>query len=530
MIEIRGIKVSVENDKQELERQIAKRLRRKDVPPYHILKRSIDARKKPNIYYVYQVGVELKEEKKLVQKLNDNNIMLSNRVEYTPAIPGSQQMKHHPLVIGSGPAGLFCALLLARQGFSPIVVERGLSVEDRKLAVESFWDTGKLNPECNVQFGEGGAGTFSDGKLNTQVKDKYGRIRFVLEEFVKHGAPESILYDNKPHVGTDLLIRIVKGIRTEIEDLGGLFLFDTKAVDIRIENGSICSVQLLHKDTTTWVDTNHVIFAIGHSARDTFSMLHDHRLNMHSKDFAIGVRVEHPATWIQEAMYGKGKAAQLLPAAPYKLTYQAQNGRGVYSFCMCPGGYVVNASSEPGHTAVNGMSYSGRDSVNSNSAIIVTVRRDDYGSDSALSGIAFQRELEEKVYKQGNGNVLVQRFGDFEKKQPSDTVGRITPQIKGSYTCGNVASCLPSFVSDAIIEGMHHFEREIPGFSDGDVIVSGVESRTSSPVRIERSDSFESNIQGIYPCGEGAGYAGGIMSAAMDGMKVAEAIICKYYR
>ncbi len=530
MIEIRGIKVSVENDKTELEKQIAKKLHRKDVPTYQILKRSIDARKKPDIYYVYQVGVELPNEKKLVQKLNDKNIMLSSRTAYSFPKTGTTKMQHHPLVVGSGPAGLFCALLLARAGFCPIVVERGLCVEDRTQEVEKFWNAGSLNPECNVQFGEGGAGTFSDGKLNTQVKDKYGRIRFVLEEFAKHGAPESILYDNKPHVGTDHLVYIVKGIRTEIEELGGLFLFDTKAVDIRYENNTICAVKLLHKDIETWVETNHVIFAIGHSARDTFSMLYRHDLSMRSKDFAIGVRVEHPASRIQTAMYGQGKAADLLPAAPYKLTYRTQNGRGVYSFCMCPGGYVVNASSEPGHTAVNGMSYSGRDSANSNSAIIVTVRREDYGSDSALSGIAFQRELEENVYRQGNGNVLVQRFGDFEKKQPSETIGRIAPQIKGTYTCGNVASCLPSFVTDAIIEGMHHFEREIPGFSDEDVIVSGVESRTSSPVRIERSDSFESNIQGIYPCGEGAGYAGGIMSAAMDGMKVAEAIICKYFR
>ncbi len=530
MIEIRGIKVLVEKDKQELERQICKKLRVKDVPPYTILKRSIDARKKNTICYVYQVGIDLPNETKIVNKLHDNNIMLSSRVAYEIPENGDVFMEHHPLVIGAGPAGLFCALLLAKRGFTPIVVERGLQVEERMRAVESFWNGGPLQPECNVQFGEGGAGTFSDGKLNTQVKDKYGRIRFVLEEFVKHGAPESILYDNKPHVGTDRLVQVVKGIREEIEELGGLFLFDTRAVDLRMEQNRVTGVKLLHNGTETWVASNHVIFAVGHSARDTFSMLYEHNLTMQSKDFAIGVRVEHPVEWIQKAMYGEGKVAEMLPAAPYKLTYQTSKGRGVYSFCMCPGGYVVNASSEPEHTVVNGMSYSGRDSRNSNSAIVVTIRREDYGSNSPLSGVEFQRQLESAIYEQGHGDVLVQRFADFETMTPSTEIGSIAPQIKGGYTCGNVAACLPAFVTEAIIEGIHYFDREIPGFAHEDTIISGVESRTSSPVRIERSGELESNVHGIYPCGEGAGYAGGIMSAAMDGMKVAERIIQKYYR
>ena len=315
MIEIRGIKVHVEKGLKELERQIMRKLHCKELPPYVILKRSIDARRKPDIYYIYQVGVTLPKEARIVKKLNDNNIMLSNRVDYRIPDVGEQAMEHHPLIIGAGPAGLFCALLLAKRGFTPIVVERGLPVEERLTQVEAFWKGEALNPECNVQFGEGGAGTFSDGKLNTQVKDKYGRIRYVLEEFVKHGAPQSILYDNKPHIGTDLLIQVVRGIRQEIEELGGLFLFDTKAVDIRVEEGQITAVELLHNGTKTWVASNHVVLAIGHSARDTVAMLHERVVTMRPKDFAIGVRVEHPAQWIQQAMYGEGIAADSLPTA-----------------------------------------------------------------------------------------------------------------------------------------------------------------------------------------------------------------------
>lgn len=528
MIEIHGIKIPVTADKSKLEQQIMKKLHLKTVPPYEILKRSIDARKKPDIFYIYQIGVKLQNEARIVRKINDNNIMLSSRVGYHFPKSGIEEMKHHPLIIGSGPAGLFCALILAKMGYHPVIAERGLSVDKRMELVADFWNGKPLNKECNVQFGEGGAGTFSDGKLNTQVKDKFGRIRYVLEEFVKNGAPEEILYDAKPHVGTDKLVDVVKGIRKEIEDLGGTFLFNTKAVDINIEGNQIVAVKLAHKNDEIWVKTNHVVFAIGHSARDTFSMLYKKQLSMKAKDFAMGVRVEHPAKWINQAMYGDGNAAEQMPAAPYKLTYQTHDGRGVYSFCMCPGGYVVNASSEQEHTAVNGMSYSGRNGENSNSAIVVSVRQSDFENDHPLAGIDFQRKLEHNIFKEGNGKVLVQRFADFKNGVPTNAIGKILPQIKGEYTLGNVSKCLPDFMSDAIIEGIQDFERKIKGFSDGDTIISGVESRTSSPIRIERDEEFLSNIKGIYPCGEGAGYAGGIMSAAMDGMKVAEAIISKY--
>ncbi len=525
MIEIRGIKVPIENAIERLEQQIKKKLRLRQLPNYIILKRSIDARKKTEICYVFQVGVFCDNETQILRKVNDNNIMSTERVKYHISSTCSTAMKHHPMVVGAGPAGLFCALILAKQGFQPIVVERGLPVEQRIQKVQDFFDGKPLDTECNVQFGEGGAGTFSDGKLNTQVKDKFGRIRFVLEEFVKHGAPEEILYDNKPHVGTDLLIQIVKGIREEIESLGGVFLFDTKVVDIAVEQQQITKVCLEHGGERRFVETNHVVFAIGHSARDTFEMLYDRNLSMEAKDFAMGVRVEHKASMIQEVMYGKGKESQLLPAAPYKVTHQAANNRGVYSFCMCPGGYVVNASSEKGHTAINGMSYSGRDGENSNSAIVVTVRRTDFESEHPLAGIAFQRKLERNIFEQGKGKILVQRFEDFEKRLPTTKLGHITPQTRGAYVLGNVAECLPDFMTAAIIDGVHAFDKNITGFADGDTILSGVESRTSSPIRIHRGTDFQANVKGLYPCGEGAGYAGGIMSAAMDGMKVAEAIV-----
>ncbi len=528
MIEIRGLKTPVVNSIEVLERKITKKLRLKQVPEYVILKRSIDARKKSEICYIYQVGVQIQNESSILKRVNDKDVMLTKVVKYQFPNNGEKVLPHHPMVVGSGPAGLFCALLLAKAGYQPIIVERGLPVEERLACVEAFWNGEKLNPECNVQFGEGGAGTFSDGKLNTQVKDKFGRIRFVLEEFVKHGAPEDILYDNKPHVGTDLLINVVKGIREEIESLGGVFLFDTKVADIIVENKEITKVKLIHSGHERIVDTNLVVLAIGHSARDTFEMLYDKQLSMEAKDFAMGVRVEHKASMIQEVMYGNEKEAQALPAAPYKVTHQTSKGRGVYSFCMCPGGYVVNASSEEGHTAINGMSYSGRDGKNSNSAIVVTVRREDYGNEHPLSGIAFQRKLEHNIYEDGKGKIVVQRFEDFEAGIPSTAIGSIEPQMKGEYTLGNVAKCLPSFMTEAITEGIHAFERQIPGFSNPDIIISGVESRTSSPIRIQRDETFQSNVRGVYPCGEGAGYAGGIMSAAMDGMKVAEAIIQEF--
>ena len=528
MIEIRGIKVPVSKDNKRLEHVIIKKLHLKKVPQYEIIRRSIDARKKPEIFYIYTVWVSVHNERKLLSNIHDNNIMLTKESEYHFPEIGNEKMNHRPFVIGSGPAGLFCALLLARKGYRPIIVERGLAVEERVKKVNAFFEGQPLDSECNVQFGEGGAGTFSDGKLNTQVKDKYGRIRFVLNQFVKHGAPKEILYDAKPHVGTDLLVKVVKGIREEIESLGGTFFFDTKAVDIEILDNHISKVKLSHGGQDKWIDSEQVVFAIGHSARDTFTMLYEHSLSMRAKDFAMGVRVEHPVEWINKAMYGDGPAADLLPAAPYKLTHQTTAGRGVFSFCMCPGGYVVNASSENGHIAVNGMSYSGRNGSNSNSAIVVSVKTEDFEGNSPLAGMELQRKLERRIYEEGHGKVVAQRYEDFCHGVPTTTFGMVKPQIKGEYISGNLRSCLPDFISDAIIEGLQAFDKKIPNFAHGDTVLSGVESRTSSPVRIERDADFLSNVKGIYPCGEGAGYAGGIMSAAMDGMKVAEAIMRRY--
>lgn len=405
-----------------------------------------------------------------------------------------------------------------------MILERGEEADKRQKTVENFWKNGVLDPDSNVQFGEGGAGTFSDGKLNTLVKDPYGRNHEVLKRFVEAGAPNEILYQQKPHLGTDVLIGIVQKMRQDIEDMGGHFRFRSKVTDLHFTNGSLTEIEINGQEK---IPAQVCVLAVGHSARDTFEMLHRRGVFMEPKSFAVGLRIEHPQSMINEDLYGEAEN-ELLGAASYKVTHKCANGRGVYSFCMCPGGYVVNASSEPGKLAINGMSYQARDSRNANSAMIVTVSPEDFPEEGPLGGVSFQRELERKAWELGEGKIPVQLFGDFCKNQPSVSLEEITPCMKGEYTLANVRSILPETVGNSIEEGVHSFGKRISGFDRNDALLSGVESRTSSPVRIVRDSDLLSNIEGIYPCGEGAGYAGGITSAAMDGIKIAEAISKKY--
>jgi hypothetical protein len=489
-----------------------------------VAKQSVDARKKEDLKYSYVVDIQLLPQTKY-NKAN-KNIQEIHPVCYQPQVSGSLAAKAPIAIIGAGPAGIFCAYLLAKNGFSPIVLERGKSVEERQMDVDKFWETGVLDPESNVQFGEGGAGTFSDGKLNTLVKDKFGRNRFVLETFVRFGASPDILYVNKPHIGTDVLMHVVANMRKEIIRLGGSFCFSSKVTDFQMEDGRMTALKI---NDERWMPVSAAVLAIGHSARDTFFTLYKKQVPMLAKSFAVGMRVEHPQEMINQNQYGEHADFHLLPTAAYKLTHQASNGRGVYSFCMCPGGFVVNASSEERRVAVNGMSYQKRDSKNANSAIIVAVTPQDYPEpDHPLSGIAFQRQLEEAAWNLANGRVPQQLLGDFEHNRPSAGYGAFESCVKGQHAFANLRSIFPEAVSTSFLEGMHAFGRKIKGFDREDCILSGVESRTSSPVRITRNDELESEISGLYPCGEGAGYAGGIMSAAMDGLKVAEAIMKKY--
>lgn len=494
-----------------------------DLLDFHIVKKSIDARKKEDIKYIYVLAAKVKKENQILRKLKNPNVCVYERKHYSFTPTGTKKLKHPPVIIGMGPAGLFCALELAKAGMKPIVFERGKAVEDRVLDVEHFWKTGELNTESNVQFGEGGAGTFSDGKLNTAVKDPTGRVQKVLDTFVEYGAPQEVRYLNKPHIGTNRLQGIVKNIREEIIALGGQVHFSSKMTDIIIEDGKVTGVVINDKET---VPCEALVLALGHSARDTFSVIHEKGLDMQKKAFAIGVRVEHPQDLINKSQYGSEFA--LLPTADYKLTHQASNGRGVYSFCMCPGGYVVNSSSEEGRCVVNGMSNYERDARNSNSALIVTVTPDDFMGDSVLAGVEFQRKWEETAYKAGGGKVPVQLYGDFKENRVSTEFKTVKPCIKGETAFANVRECLPPYVSETIIEGMTAFDKKIKGYDDKDAIISGVETRTSSPVRIVRNEALESNIEGIFPCGEGAGYAGGITSAAMDGIKIHEAVLNQF--
>lgn len=526
MIHIHQLKLPVNYTKEQLLFRIAREIGtdKERIRDYTILRRSIDARKKPDILYVLSVNVSCRDEDKILKKCKKSNVSHINPQNYSFPAHGNKPLTHKPVVIGSGPAGLFCAYQLAKHGYCPLVLERGEDVDRRMQSVARFWEGGSLNPESNVQFGEGGAGTFSDGKLNTLNKDPSRRNREVLRIFVQMGAKESILYDQKPHVGTDALIQIVKNLRNEIIEMGGEVRFQSLVTGIFFDEAK--GLTALEINGSQKILTDIAVLAIGHSARDTFQMLHQLPVAMEAKDFAVGYRVIHPQEMINESQYGIKDPSKLhLDAAAYKLTARTSRQRGVYSFCMCPGGYVVNASSEQKRLCINGMSYSGRDSQTANSAVIMTLRAGEFGPGDVLSGVHFQQKIEESAYKIGQGKIPLQLYRDFKNGTISSGFGEFEPELKGACQFANVRSVLPEELNECFIEGMEQFGRKIKGFDREDTIVCGVESRTSSPIRILRDkETMQSSIKGIYPCGEGAGYAGGITSAAADGIAVAEAV------
>lgn len=539
MIQITQLKLPYQHSAADLEQKIKKTLKLNSNQrfTYHIVKKSIDARKKPELFLVYTVQVSVENEASILKKAKNASVSMVKPKQYQLPEPGVEECAHQPLIIGAGPAGLFATFVLVEAGFHPILIERGKPVEERQKDVEKFWQTGVLDTNSNVQFGEGGAGTFSDGKLNTVVKDPANRNQYVLETFVQFGAPENILFENKPHIGTDILCTVIANMRNYILEKGAQIYFETCAKDFILQNQQITKVIC---DNQKEFDVCAVILALGHSARDTFQTLHQLELPMEAKNFAVGFRVEHPQQMINDALYGKQDID--MPAAPYKVTSNFPNGRGVYSFCMCPGGYVVNSSSEEERLVVNGMSYSGRNSSTANSAIIVSVDENDFlnphfyqgGAEhllpekDALCGMRFQQALEKKAYQLANGKIPQQLYGDFCENTCSTSYGEFESNTKGSTAFVNLRGLLSTDMEESFIGGMEHFARIIPDFNRRDAILSGIESRTSSPIRILRDENFESEIKGIYPCGEGAGYAGGITSAAMDGIRVAEAIIRKY--
>ena len=516
-----------------IKRYIEKKLKIKqsDIKEFTVLKKSVDARKKEQIFFIYQVDFFTDNEKRVLSRYNKNDVTIKSekKENYTAKCEAAAEKDTSEKIViaGFGPAGLFAAYELALSGYKPLVIERGLDVDSRKKSVEHFWKTGELDTESNVSFGEGGAGTFSDGKLNTMVKDKFGYNRRVLETFVKFGAPAEILYLQKPHIGTDKLADVVKNMRLEIERLGGEVRFGVRLDSLNIKNTGNGDSKKLESINVTdrflgkaeVIECDRLILAIGHSARDTFLSLNESGVMMQPKSFAIGVRVEHSQEMIGRNQYGELYKA--LPTADYKLTHQTKDGREVYSFCMCPGGYVVNASSEKGMLAVNGMSDYLRDGINANSAIVVTVGVEDFDGTDALAGMRFQRKWEKKAFDAAGGKIPVQLFGDFKKNVVSKEFGNVRPQTKGETAFANVREILPGEVADSIEEGITAFEKKINGYSRDDTLLLGIESRTSSPVKIVRDDTMQSNIKGLYPCGEGAGYAGGITSAAMDGIKTA---------
>lgn len=525
MIRVRQVKVKIEeNTESKIKEVVSKKLKLlpKDIHSFQIHKRSLDARKKENIYYIYEIDLATPKEEEILRKRCSNDIISIPNEEYHFKPTGIKKLKCRPIIIGSGPAGLFAAYLLAENNYSPIVIERGEPIEERVQTVEKFWKEGILNPESNVQFGEGGAGTFSDGKLNTLVKDSHFRAKKVFEIFIACGAPKEIKYIQNPHIGTDLLRTVVKNMREKIKIMGGEFRYNSCLTDIKVLDHKLTEIEINHEQK---VPCNCLILAIGHSARDTFQMLYDRNVKMEAKPFAIGLRIEHPQDMINISQYGKMHT--LLPPANYKLTYQTKEGRGVYSFCMCPGGFVVNASSEKGHLVINGMSNHSRDGDNANSALVVTVSPKDFGS-HALAGMFYQRDLEAKAYQVGNGKIPIQLLEDFKKNRTTTKIGGVHPESRGDFIFANLNEILPLEICKSILEAMPVFGKKIKGYDRKDAVLSGIESRTSSPIRIVRDNQYKSSIEGIFPCGEGAGYAGGITTAAIDGIKIAESIAMIY--
>jgi hypothetical protein len=495
-----------------------------ELASFTIFKRGYDARKRDAILLVYTLDVQVAREAELLaQFAQDPHITLSPDTSYRFVAQATKAPKQRPLIVGFGPCGLMAALVLAQMGFCPIVLERGKQVRERTKDTWGLWRKGVLNPESNVQFGEGGAGTFSDGKLYSQIKDPKHYGRKVLAEFVKAGAPEEILYVSKPHIGTFRLVKMVENMRAQIESLGGEIRFQQQVTDVLIDNGQLRGVILASGEE---LRSDHVILALGHSARDTFEMLFKREVFMEAKPFSIGFRIEHPQTLIDQARFGKHAGNELLGAADYKLVHHAKNGRSVYSFCMCPGGQVVAATSEPNRVVTNGMSQYSRAERNANAGIVVGISPADYPG-NVLAGIEFQRRWESRAFQLGGESYRApaQLVGDFIKGKSSKQLGTVEPSYQPGVHLTDLATSLPDYAIAAVREALPAFEKQIKGFSMYDAVLTGVETRTSSPLRITRGEDMQSlNVKGLYPAGEGAGYAGGILSAGVDGVRVAEAV------
>jgi uncharacterized FAD-dependent dehydrogenase len=530
MLRLTEVKLSLDHAEDDLPAAIVKRLgiALEDLLNYTIFRRAIDARKRSTIHFIYTLDVEVADESYVLNKggkRNQNrNLCRTPDISYHFVARAPKGLNRRPVVIGTGPCGLFAGLLLAQMGFNPIIVERGKIVRERTQDTWGLWRKSILNPESNVQFGEGGAGTFSDGKLYSQIKDTRYIARKVLTEFVKAGAPKEILYLAKPHIGTFRLVGIVEKMRATIESLGGEFRFQNQVTDLLIKDGQVRGVELAGGEM---LDTDHAVLAVGHSARDTFQMLHQRGVYIEAKPFSIGFRIEHPQSLIDRVRWGDFAGNKLMGAADYKLVHHCKNGRSVYSFCMCPGGTVVAATSEEGHVVTNGMSQYSRNERNANAGIVVGITPEaDYPGD-ALAGIDFQRHWEVMAFEAGgrNYNAPAQRVGDFLAGRPSTALGEVVPSYKPGVTMTDLSKCAPDYAIEAIREAIPAFDRKINGFAMDDAILTGVETRTSSPIRIKRNTAYESiNTSGLYPAGEGAGYAGGILSAAVDGIEVAEAV------
>ena len=538
MIQIEEIKLPINSSRTRLKEEILKILpvTDEDIEYYKLVKKAVDARHKSNIQFVYTVDVTFSEKKveinllKILQKARYEKLCKRHRIKkiesYHYDIPHIIHTKsfHRPIIVGSGPAGLFAGLLLAKAGLTPLIIEKGKKVEERIKDVELFTKTGELNTRSNIHFGEGGAGTFSDGKLYTLINDH--RTKFIFDELIAAGAPTEIAYSAHPHIGTDSLRKMVKNLREKIEQQEGEFLFGNELQNLIIENGTLKAVVINGKK----INTSCVICATGNASRDTFEMFRNKNVNMEAKPFSMGVRIEHPREYINKLQYAENYKNSKLPQAHYKLAVHLKNGRGVYTFCMCPGGWVVPAATEAGGVVTNGMSTFAQDNINSNSALLVNVTPEDFPSKDPLAGIEFQRIWEQKAFACGGGNFYapVQLLGDFLEDKPSTSYKSVIPSYKPGRTPCSIKECLPEFVYESLKEAIPLLDRKLPSFAYPSAALTAIETRSSSPVRILRGEDYQSNIKGLYPAGEGAGYAGGIVSSAVDGMNVAEKIIELY--